>query len=51
MPFAVLDCSESAKEICKTIGAEEGMFLLSGGEDEKPKVCSFKISLGSELWV
>ncbi|CAK5085516.1 unnamed protein product [Meloidogyne enterolobii] len=37
MPFAVLDCSESAKEICKTIGAEEGMFLLSGEEDEKPK--------------
>uniref|UniRef100_A0A915MIP4 DnaJ homolog subfamily C member 10 n=1 Tax=Meloidogyne javanica TaxID=6303 RepID=A0A915MIP4_MELJA len=41
MPFAVLDCSESAKEICKTVGAEEGMFLLSGGKDEKPKELYF----------
>ena len=38
MPFALLDCSESAKEICDTIGAQEGIFLLNGGENEQPKV-------------
>jgi hypothetical protein len=38
MSFALLDCSESAKQICDTFGIQEGLFLLNDREDEKLKV-------------
>ncbi|KAF7639830.1 hypothetical protein Mgra_00000750 [Meloidogyne graminicola] len=53
--FVLLDCSDFAKELCNTFGAQEGMFLLSGDENEKPKELYFadltdlRLQLLSEL--